>query len=154
MRLRVVIFDDEPAIRELLRTVCERRGYEVFTFRNPGLCPLHVMERCPCGPGAFCADLLLCDLHMPEVAGLDFVEGLRAKGCAGPQIALMSGAWSPAAHARAVRLGCRLFEKPFEIPELLAWLHLAEVQVAPRRALLDWRELGWRPEPSAPGAAP
>jgi DNA-binding response OmpR family regulator len=151
VRLRVVICDDEPGIRELLSTMCARRGHEVLTFQDAGLCPLHVMHRCPCSPGAVCADLLLVDLHMPEGAGLDFVEGLLAKGCVAPHVALMSGDWSLAAHARAVRLGCRLFQKPLEIPELFAWFSIMEAQVDPRRVLLDWRGQGWQTSPPSSG---
>ena len=152
MRLRAVIFEDEPGIREFLWRLCDRRGYEVLTFPDPGLCPLHVMDRCPCPPGTVCADLLLSDLQMPEVAGLDFVEGLLAKGCVAPHLGLMSGAWSPAAHARAVRLGCRLFQRPFDMAELLAWFDTVEAQVDFTRALLEWRGQGWRIAPPAPGA--
>jgi DNA-binding response OmpR family regulator len=91
-----------------------------------------------------CADLVLCDLHLPEGAHLDFVEGLLAKGCVAPHVALMSGAWSEVAWARAVRLGCRLFRKPFASAEILAWFDIVETQVDPTRALLDWRGQGWR----------
>ncbi len=150
MRLRVVIFDDEPAIRQGLGALCADRGYEVFTFPDPTLCPLYVLPPCPCPPGSVCADLLLVDLLMPEVDGLAFVEGLLAKGCPAPQIALMSGAWSPAARARALRLGCRLFRKPFALADLLAWFATVEAQVDPTRALLDWPGQGWRIEPPAP----
>jgi len=150
MRLRAVIFDDEPAMRHVLWMLCDRRGYEVFTFPTPALCPLYAMHRCPCPPGTVCADLLLSDLNMPEVQGLDFVEGLLAKACVAPHIALMSAAWSEAARARAVRLGCRLFTKPFSSAEILAWFDTVESQVESTRALLDWRGQGWRVDPPAP----
>ena len=150
MRLRAVVLDDEPIIRQLLWTLCDRRGYEVLTFPDPGLCPLDVMDRCPCPPGTVCADLRLSDLHMPEVQGLDLVEDLLAKACVAPHLGLMSAAWSAAAHARAGRLGCRLFPKPFALAELLAWFDTVEAHVAPTRALLEWRGQGWRIEPPVP----
>jgi DNA-binding response OmpR family regulator len=150
MRLRAVIFDDEPAMRQVLWALCDRRGYEVFTFPDPGLCPLYGMRSCPCPLGTFCADILLSDLNMPEVQGLDFVEGLFAKSCVAPHIALMSAAWSEAARARAVRLGCRLFTKPFSSTEMLAWFDTVEAQVKPTRTLLDWRSQGWRVDPADP----
>ncbi len=150
MRLRVVIIEEEPAQRQFLAAVCGRRGYEVFTFPDVGSCPLHVIHRCPCAPGTVCADLLLSDLHMAEGKELDFAEGLLTKGCVAPHVALLSEAWTVGDHARAVRLGCRLFRMPFEIPELLAWFNILEAQVDPRRVLLDWRRQGWRGEPAAP----
>jgi DNA-binding response OmpR family regulator len=132
MRLRVVIFDDEPSIRTLLGILCARRGYEASTFPDPPLCTLHGMPPCPCPRGTVCADLLLVDLTMPDVQGFNFVEALIAKGCPAPQIALMSGAWSLADHDDAVRPGCRLFRKLFDMAELLAWFATVETQVAPR----------------------
>ncbi len=144
MRLRAVIIEDEPSIRQVLGYLCDRRGYEVLTFPDPGLCPLHVMHRCPCPHGTVCADLLLCDMHLPEGAGLDFAEGLLSRGCAAPHLALLAGGWSEAAWARAVRLGCRLFRKPFSSAEILGWFDIVETQVDPTRALLDWRGQGWR----------
>ena len=152
MRLRVVIFDDEPAIRQGLGALCADRGYEVFTFPDPTCCPLYGMPPCPCPRGSVCADLLLVDLLMPEVDGLAFVEGLRAQGCPTPQIALMSGAWPPTARARALRLGCRIFGKPFARADLLAWFDTVEAQVDPTRVLLDWRAPGWQLARPAPGA--
>jgi DNA-binding response OmpR family regulator len=132
MRLRVVIFDDEPAIRQVLGAPCDRRGYEVFTFPNPGLCPLYAMDLCPCPPGTVCADLLLSDLIMPEVQGMDFVETLMSKLCVAPHLVLMSARWPAAAHARAARLGCRHFIKPFVSAELPAWFDTVEARSRPR----------------------
>ena len=152
MRFRAVIIDDEPSVRQSLEYLCARRGYEVLAFPDPGLCPLYVSPPCPCPRGIACADLLLVDQYMLEVDGLDFVAGLRAKGCAGLQIAAISGAWPPAARARAVGLSCRLLRKPFELPELFAWFDSVEAQVDPRRLLLDWPNSGGRTSfgPAAP----
>ncbi len=152
MRLRVVIFDDEPAIRQVLGALCEDRGYEVFTFADPTHCPLYLMPPCPCPPGTVCADLLLIDRSMPVVEGLRFVADLRAKGCPAPQIALMSGAWPPPDRAR--QLGCHLLPKPFALADLFAWFDTVEAQVASTRALLEWPAQGGRRARSATGAWP
>jgi DNA-binding response OmpR family regulator len=154
MRLRAVIFDDDAAIRKTLWFLCDRRGYEVFTFPDPGLCPLHVMDRCPCAPGITCADIILSDLNMPQVHGLDFVETLFAKHCAVPHIGLISGVWSEADRARATRLGCWLFSKPFSIAEIDAWLTKVETLVPPDRGLLLWDSCGWARQTPAQGARP
>ena len=143
MRLRAVIFEDDTGIRQSLWLLCDRRGYEVFTFPDPGLCPLHVIDRCPCAKGITCTDIILSDLSMPQVQGLDFVEALLAKGCVVPHVGLMSGDWPEADAARAVRLGCQLFRKPFSLAEIEAWLTKVETLVPPDRGLLRWDTCGW-----------
>jgi DNA-binding response OmpR family regulator len=139
MRPRALIFDDDPLIRQLLWAVCDRRGYEVVTFPDPGLCPLHTRERCLCDSEASCTDIIISDLDMPCVKGLDFVEALLVKGCHCRHIALMSGAWSDHDIARARELGCKLFTKPFHISEIMEWLAQVERTLAPNRKLQDWR---------------
>lgn len=144
MRLRAVIFDDHVSIRRFLWSVCDQRGYEVFTFPDPGMCPLHVIHRCPCPAGTTCADIIISDINMLQVNGLDFVETLPTKGCALPHFALISGGWSDVDRARAHRLGCHLLMKPFSLVELTTWLEQVEARVAPTRRLLDWDAQGWR----------
>ena len=138
MRTRVLIFDDDPLIRQMLWAVCDRRDYEVFTFPDPGLCPLHTVERCPCGEDEICADIILSDLAMPNVPGLDFVESMIHKDCRCPRIALMSGSWSEDDIARARNLGCRLFAKPFHISQIVEWLDEVERLLSPNRRLYSW----------------
>ena len=79
MRIRAVILDDEPVIRRMLWTLCDERGYEVFTFRDPCVCPLHTIRKCPCPDGTICADIIISDVTMLNVSGLDFIEDLLNK---------------------------------------------------------------------------
>jgi hypothetical protein len=96
------------------------------------------MDRCPCAPGITCTDIILSDLNMPLVQGLDFVEALALKHCAAPHIALMSGTWSEADEDRAARLGCRVFRKPFSLVAIDPWLAKVATLVSPDRGLLPW----------------
>ena len=136
MRLRVLIFEDEASIRHILRVSCERRGYAVFAFPDPRLCPLQVMDRCECPAGVTCTDIIIADLNMPQIHGLEFFEALFVKRCVAPYLALMTGAWSAADEARALRLGCWLFTKPFTFGQLDAWFTTVESLVPPDRRLL------------------
>ncbi|MFH0909403.1 MAG: response regulator [bacterium] len=147
MRPRVLIFDDDPLIRQMLWAVCDRRGYEVFTFPDPGLCPLDAKGQCPCESGTSCTDIIISDLEMPCVKGLDFVETLLGNGCHCRHIALMSGAWSDHNVARARELGCKLFAKPFPISEITEWLVQVERALSPDRQLHDWHSLKSTAEP-------
>ena len=148
MRIRAVIFDDDATIRLGLWALCDRRGYEVFAFPDPGLCPLHVMDRCPCPPGTVCTDIFISDLNMPMVSGLDFIQELLTKKCAAPHFILISGGWSDADEARAIRLGCRLFAKPVDVAQIIAWLEKIEPMVSPERKLLDWNCQEWGTKPT------
>ena len=68
-------------------------NYEVITFPEPGVCPLHVSLRCPCADGTSCSDLIVSDVNMLGQNGIDFVEQLINKGCRQRHFALMSGAF-------------------------------------------------------------
>lgn len=139
MRIRILVFDDDPAIRQVFQTLCDHRGYEVLTFAEPGLCPLHVNHRCQCEAGTTCADIIISDLQMPNVQGLEFLESLRAKGCRCRGIALMSGGWTPKDAERAEGLGFKLFAKPFHIHEVLEWLDTVAESTSAARQLHDWQ---------------
>ena len=116
MRLRAVILDDNAGIRQALWALCDRPRVRGLHLPRTRALPAPRHRPVPVCPGITCADIILSDLNMPQVQGLDFVETLVAKRCAAPHIGLMSGAWSAADEARAVRLGCRLFHKPFSSP--------------------------------------
>jgi len=147
MRPRVLIFDDDPSIRQMLWAVCDRRGYEVVTFPDPGLCPLHAKDRCPCEPAMTCSDMIISDLDMPNVKGLDFLETLLGKGCRCRHIALVSGSWSASDIGRARDLGCKLFAKPFHLSQITEWLEQVERELSPSRKLHDWQGLRNTAEP-------
>ena len=141
MKLRVLIFDDDPTMRQLLWLVCDQRGYEVFTFPEPGLCPLRAKDTCPCDGHAACADVIISDLEMPHTRGIDFVEKLLGNGCRCRHLALMSGGWSEGEVARAATLGCKVFSKPFHISEVSEWLDQVHREITPNRMLRDWHAL-------------
>ena len=120
MRRRAVIFDDNDLIRYALWSLFDSRGYEVFTFPEPGLCPLHVVRECPCPGDSSCADLIISDVNMMGANGIDFLEQLTQKGCKQRHFGIMSGGFSAADLARASELGCKLFTKPLDLRALLA----------------------------------
>jgi len=138
MRYRVLIFDDDQEIRKLLWTAFDNRGYEVFTFPHPGSCPLNHVDNCPCPEGGSCSDVILSDLEMPNVNGLDFIEEQVAKGCRCNNIALMSGNITDAQINRARSLKLQIFKKPFKIKDMMRWLENVEKDIAPQRKLTDW----------------
>ncbi len=67
-------------------------------------------------------DVILCDLMMPELSGMDFYEVLRAERPeqARRLIFVTAGGFTPRAHAFLERAGAPWLEKPVSIPALLA----------------------------------
>lgn len=141
MRRRAVIFDDDALIRFALWDLFDKRGYEVFTFPEPGLCPLHVVGRCPCPANTTCTDLIISDVNMHAGDGINFIEQLVHKGCRQKRFALISGGFSDADVARSSQLGCALFGKPLDMAQLKAWAEEVEGAIPVERVLLDWASI-------------
>ena len=135
---RVLIFDDDETIRRILWGFFDDRRYEVFTFPHPKSCDLVDIKTCSCPVTYACADIILTDLNMPFIKGMDFLENQKKKGCKVRNMALMSGDLDKEISDRAKRLGIKLFEKPFGLKELEEWVEMAEKQIPEERHLYDW----------------
>ncbi len=68
---RILVADDEPAIRKVVRDALEREGHEVVTAIDGK----EALERFD--EGAF--DLVVTDLAMPHVDGLELVKEIRRR---------------------------------------------------------------------------
>jgi CheY-like chemotaxis protein len=133
MKVRALVLEDEENVRRLLTGMLRNRNYEVIAYRDPSLCPLHNESVCYYA----CTDILISDMRMPNVTGLDFIEKQLRQGCKIKNVALMSATWQPHEVERARQIGCRVFEKPFSVKELNAWLDECETSLDPHRVLSD-----------------
>ena len=107
---RILVVDDEPSMREMLRIVLRREGYDVILAENGR----DAIDRLQSEP----IDLLLSDIRMPDVSG---VEVLRAaKEINRDIVAFMMTAFASTDTAvEAMRLGALdYFTKPFSMDEL------------------------------------
>jgi two-component system response regulator PilR (NtrC family) len=107
---RILVVDDEPSMREMLRIVLRRDGYDVALAAN-GAEAIDILRRAR-------VDLLLSDIRMPDVSG---VEVLRAaKEANRDLVAFMMTAFASTDTAvEAMRLGAvDYFTKPFSMDEL------------------------------------
>jgi len=103
---RILIVDDEPDIRFMMRMIFESAGYQVTEARHGVAGLKSVKARQP--------DLVTTDVMMPMMDGLEFIERLRADPeTAAIPILVVSGN-SELAVAANNRLG-----KPFAAAELL-----------------------------------
>src|SRR5687768_3829238 len=107
---RILIVDDEPSMREMLRIVLRRDGYDVLIAEN-GKQAIALLQRER-------VDLLLSDIRMPDVTGVDVLR--VAKEANRDIVAFMMTAFASTETAvEAMRLGAvDYLTKPFSMDEL------------------------------------
>jgi len=135
VRIRAVVIDDEDSIRDLFYDILKERGYEVYTSSEPLVCPVYLNFGCPCPGEHFCADIIITDLHMPNMTGSEFIEHQKNSGCKVQNIAVMSGSWTDEEIEHAKSLDCHIIKKPFNIGEIKKWLNECEKKIDHNRKL-------------------
>lgn len=124
-KLRALLFEDDPVLRDLLTMLLETRGFEVHAYSEPLHCPAYSRGgSCECPEGSACSDLLVTDVEMPRVTGLQMLMEQFGKGCRTDvrNVAVMSGGWTQDRRDVARELGCKTFDKPFDVGDLDRWL--------------------------------
>lgn len=110
--VRVLVVDDEPAIRRYLRTSLAAQGYKVTEAEN-GEDALASIARDP-------TDVLVLDLGLPHMDGFEVIRNLREAKSAIPIIVLSSRS-DESGKVRALDMGADDYlTKPFGTEELLA----------------------------------
>ena len=138
MKIRAFVFDDDEQVRNVISELLKERGYEVHGFSEPGICPIYLEQRCPCLLDHTCADIIITDINMPYMTGLELIENQLRNGCKVKNIMVLSGSWTDAQVTYAKALGCKIFKKPFKIDEFFNWLDECERRLDPKRKLSDW----------------
>jgi EAL domain-containing protein (putative c-di-GMP-specific phosphodiesterase class I) len=128
-KARVLVIDDEPMMRKLLARLLQKRGYEVVTAGDgSSQRTREVIER-----GSF--DLVITDLHMPEINGMSVLRLVRERDPDLPVI-LVTAAPSTESAIGAVKLRATAYlTKPIdercfeaEVQEALALGRLSRVR--------------------------
>ena len=118
----MLVVDDEPQILRALRINLRVRHYDVETAAT-GTEALEVAGRHP-------PDLVILDLGLPDLSGLEVIEGLR--GWTKVPIVVLSGRADSADKVEALDLGADDYvTKPFSMDELLARMRAALRRAAP-----------------------
>jgi putative two-component system response regulator len=111
---RILIVDDEPANVELLKRVLERAGFTRLDSTNDP------REAAPMFQ-SLQPDLVLLDLHMPHINGLQVIDEINQLGQATYlPILMLTGDMTPEARREALSRGAKDFvNKPFHADEVL-----------------------------------
>jgi two-component system KDP operon response regulator KdpE len=115
--LRVLVIDDEPAIRRFLRLSLAAQGYLVLEAES-GESGYALLQR-------NAVDVVILDLGLPGVSGLDILKRLRESGSSVPVIVLSSRS-DEGGKVAALDMGADDYvTKPFGMDELLARIRAA-----------------------------
>ncbi len=137
VKVRAIVLDDNEIVRTVISDILEDRGYEVFNSSEPTFSPVYLDSKCPCSGDYLCANIVITDINMPNMSGLEFIEYQKSMGCKIQNIAVMSGKWTAKEHEHAERLGCYTFNKPFKIGEIKKWLDVCESKLNTNCKLSD-----------------
>ncbi|HET8701469.1 MAG TPA: sigma-54 dependent transcriptional regulator [Nitrococcus sp.] len=131
----VLVVDDEPDIRQLVKEILEDEGYQVATAGNAAAAREARRRRCP--------DLILLDIWMPDEDGVTLLKEWSETDAGRCPVVMISGHGTVETAVEATRLGAIDFiEKPLSMAKLL---------VAVRQALAS--SAGKTTEGDRPGMA-
>ncbi|MGZ4105537.1 MAG: response regulator [Actinomycetota bacterium] len=104
----ILVVDDEPSIRMLIKTILQAEGHEIVMASNGREALESVIVSVP--------DLIVLDMMMPEMDGWHFLEELHLRDLRRhTRIVIVSGHHDPIGSMAAQRTSARHFlAKPFE----------------------------------------
>ena len=117
---RILIVDDEPVNRLLVKTILEHAGHDVAEAAGAAEAVRELRERLP--------DLAIIDLHLTGTSGAELIQSLRADSkTSAVKIALYTGSIVDAAMRDFMALNAieHVIPKPSEPQELIAAVEAA-----------------------------
>jgi two-component system KDP operon response regulator KdpE len=133
--VRVLVVDDEPPIRKLLRMGLTVHGYQILEAPN-AKAALDLLKEAP--------DLIILDLGLPDAQGHELLRTIRARNESVP-IVVLSSRSDEAGKVQALDLGADDYvTKPFGMDELLARMRAAlrhQLQIHGERPIFRLGEL-------------
>ncbi len=133
-RAHVVIVDDDPTNRVLLRSVCEKLGVGIIDDAEDGVAALELITR-------FQPDLILLDIRMPRMDGLELMRQLRSNpNFDSLSILVQTSLQGEDDRVRCFNLGATdVVSRPFHLGELKARIKAHLRSAISSRVLFDFR---------------
>ena len=130
--MKVLIIDDEPSLRQTVSMILDEEGYEVLVAGDGKEGLDKALEAHP--------DVVLTDVRMPGMPGLEFLERYRAEG--GEALVIVMTAYGSADLAiEAMKKGAYDYiPKPFSADQVVLTLRKAQEREALRREVSRLRE--------------
>ena len=130
---KILVIDDEVGIRQMLKTVLEKAGYDVDLAEN-GVIALEKVK-------SELFDIILCDIKMPEMDGFAFLEQVKKLDIS-LTIIMMTSFGSVETAIEAIRKGAYDYiSKPFKTDEVIIAIKKAEERerLIKENTLLKWQ---------------
>jgi DNA-binding NtrC family response regulator len=120
--MKILITDDERAIRRALREILEFEGYQIEEAEN-GMDALKLLRE-----QSF--DLVFCDIKMPQLDGLELLSKIKEEGIKS-LIIMISGHGTVETAVQAIKNGAFDFiEKPLDLNRILVTIRNAKLNTA------------------------
>jgi DNA-binding NtrC family response regulator len=118
---RVVVAEDDAELRRLLAVKLRKSGYDVVEAVSGERLAQHLLAE----GGLEQTDLILSDIRMPGLSGMDLLAYLHTRGQFPPVVLITAfGDWRT--HEEAERLGATaVFDKPLDLDDLVGWVRSA-----------------------------
>src|SRR6202453_4613996 len=113
----ILLVDDDPDMRSLMRTFLEHEGYRVFSSGDADRAA-QIFSSAPQ------IDLLITDLYMPQRSGMELARELKMLRAELPVLLISGGLVDAGQKMRLQEEGWRFLSKPFLLTELLSTVHL------------------------------
>ena len=111
---RVLVVEDDRALREIIVTILQIKGFEVAAAATVAQALGSLAERSP--------DYLILDLNLPDGNGITVLEEIRRRALP-TKVAVASGSLDRALVARTRELGVEeIVRKPYRASDLTRWL--------------------------------
>ncbi len=118
-KTRILIIDDDAGLRKTLADILRAKGHDVLTAEN-GMEGIALSKENP-------VNLVLIDLGLPDVTGMDVLNGIKAERPATEAIILTGNATLDSAIEATNRGAFSYLQKPYDIEQLL--LHIQRAQL-------------------------
>jgi two-component system phosphate regulon response regulator PhoB len=146
---RILVVEDENLIREMLVMALEAEGFAIATAAD-GRTALTLLQSSEPTFGDFPFDLVILDLMLPQINGLDICRLLRHQGNQVP-ILILSAKGSETDRVLGLEVGADDYlTKPFSMRELVArcraLLRRQRLGVLPQVPILQFKEVALYPQ--------
>ncbi|NJM68750.1 MAG: response regulator transcription factor [Scytonema sp. RU_4_4] len=148
-RSRILVVEDEELIREMLVLALEEEGYGVVTATD-GRLAVECLKSYELNSGELSFDLVILDLMLPQINGLDICRLIRYQGNPVP-ILMLSAKGSETDRVLGLEVGADDYlTKPFSMRELVArcraLLRRQRLSCLPQLPVLQYKEVTLYPQ--------